>query len=251
MGQARPSFAHLPTVLAADGDKLSKRAGAASVADLRAEGYPAEAIVNQASLLGWSHLDEQEVLTPQELTDAVTMDRVGRSDPRTDPEKLRWLSAQHIAAEPLDRVARSVAPFVDRARFPLEGDDLERAVDAVRTRLVTYGEINEHLPLLFPREGPDLSGVRALVAAESVHRNVLQALKLALSDVQDWDGDTTGAAVRMVGKETGVRGPALFHPIRLSLTGLEQGADLGKVLAALGREETLRRIDLTLGGGGV
>jgi glutamyl/glutaminyl-tRNA synthetase len=61
----------------------------------------------------------------------------------------------------------------------------------------------------------------------------------------------TGAAVRMVGKETGVRGPALFHPIRLSLTGLEQGPDLGKVLAALGREETLRRIDLTLGGGGV
>ena len=251
LGQLRPRFAHLPTVLGTEGGKLSKRAGAAAVADLRTQGFPAAAVLNYVSLLGWSHPEEKEILTPQELIESISIDRVGRSDPRMDPEKLRWVSAQHMAHEPLDELATHVAPFVDGARYALTDERLELVVDALRSRLSTYGEINDHLPLIYPEDGGEWSESRGRVAEDAEQRGVLVALLAALGVVADWNADTTGAVIRSVGKEIGARGPDLFHPIRLALTGQEQGPDLGKVLAALGRDEVLRRIGLTLDESGV
>lgn len=247
----RPVFAHLPTVLAPEGGKLSKRAGADAVADLRARGYPPEAVLNYVSLLGWSHPDGEEVLTPEELVASVALDRVGRSDPRVDPEKLRWLSAQHIARRELAEVARNVAPFLDRTRFDLEGGALERAVDAVRTRLTTYADINEHLALVHPPEDDALAATRASLASDPEARRVVEGIREALAAVEPWTSDEAAGAVRTWGKENQVRGPALFHPVRRALTGVESGPDLGKVLAALGKAETLRRLDVTLGKSGV
>ncbi len=246
LGQVRPRFAHLPTVLGAEGGKLSKREGAAAVAELRAQGYPAAAVLNYVSLLGWSHPEEKEILTPPELIESISMDRVGRSDPHMDPEKLRWVSAQHVAREPLEELTRHVVPFVDEARYALTDEALALAVDALRSRLSTYGEVIDHLPLIYPEEGSDWSDSRARVAADAGQRGVLAAVLAALDGLGDWNADTTGAVIRTVGKEIGARGPALFHPIRLAVTGQEQGPDLGKILAALGKEETLRRIGLTL-----
>ncbi len=246
LGQDRPRFAHLPTVLGAEGGKLSKRAGAAAVAELRSQGYPAAAVLNYVSLLGWSHPEEKEVLTPPELIESISMDRVGRSDPHMDPEKLRWVSAQHVAREPLEELTKHVVPFVDEARYALTDEALTLAVDALRSRLSTYGEVIDHLPLIYPEEGGDWSDSRARVAADAEQRGVLAAVLAALDGLGDWNSDTTGAVIRTVGKEIGVRGPALFHPIRLAVTGQEQGPDLGKILAALGWEETRRRIVLTL-----
>jgi nondiscriminating glutamyl-tRNA synthetase len=210
-GHERPRFAHLPTVLGHEGGKLSKRAGAAAVADLRAQGYPPAAVLNYVSLLGWSHPEEREVLTRDELIASASLDRVGRSDPRMDPEKLVWMAAQHVAGETLDELAAHVGPFVDRQRYPMTDRSLALTVEALRSRLSTYGGINDHLSLLH----------------------------------------TTNRLVRTVGKEVGARGPALFHPVRIALTGSEQGPDLGKVLAALGKDETIRRLDLTLDQSGV
>ena len=139
-----------------------------------------------------------------------------------------------------------MASFVDGAASALAGEALALVVDALRSGLSTYGEINDHLQLLFPEDGPELGDTRARVASDPDQRGVLEALRTALSALSLWNADTTGALVRTIGKEIGARGPALLHPIRLSLTGLEKGPDLGKVLAAVGREETLRRMDLTL-----
>jgi nondiscriminating glutamyl-tRNA synthetase len=251
MGRERPRFAHLPTVLGAGGGKLSKRAGAEAVADLASRGYPPAGVLNYVSLLGWSHPEEKEVLSPEELVDAVSLDRVGRSDPRMDPEKLRWVCAQHIAQESLEELTDHVAPFVDSARFPLASERLGPVVDVLRSRLSVYGDINDHLDVLFPEDDGELRRARQSVADDPSQRRVLEALEDALEGLEEWTADTTGDTVRGVGKEIEARGPALFHPIRRSLTGIEKGPDLGKLLAALGRKETLRRIGLTLGKLGV
>jgi nondiscriminating glutamyl-tRNA synthetase len=241
LGYPRPTFGHLPTVLGADGRKLSKREGASSVAELRARGYPPVAVLNYLSLLGWSHPEEREVLTRDELVAASGLDRIGRSDTQVDPAKLHWISAQHLGREGLQELADHVAPFVDRERFPAAAERLPAVLDALRTRLGTYAEVNDHLPLLFP-DPEVLAAARTDVCASPEGRALLHAVRDRLHRSREWSSGALGAEVREVGAAVGARGPALFHPVRKALIGSEDGPDLGKILAAIGREEAIRRL---------
>ncbi len=244
MDRPRPVFAHLPTVLGPDGRKLSKREGSAGVAELRARGYPADAVVNYLSLLGWSHPDGREVLSRMELIEAVSLDRVGRADTQMDADKLAWIAQQHVAAEDPATLAGHVAPFLDRERFPAAAGRLQGVVDALHTRLGTYGDINAQLPLLYPEDGAALETARAELAADPDAARVLEAVAGRLAEVEPWEAEAAGRAVRDAGAAVGVRGAALFHPVRRALIGSEQGPDVGKILAAIGRNEALRRINV-------
>jgi glutamyl-tRNA synthetase len=248
LGVPRPSFAHLPTVLGADGRKLSKRDGAAAVAELRAGGYPSEGVLNYLSLLGWSHPDEREVLTREELVSSIDLGRLGRSDTQVDPEKLLWIGQQHLATESLDELAAHVRPHLDEARFSAAADHWREVVDVLRSRLATYGDINRHLPVLFPGGDPDASAARRALAGDAEARRVLEAVGEALSAVEPWEEAALGKAVRAAGVQAGAKGAALFHPVRVALIGSETGPDLGKILAALGRKEGLVRISAILDG---
>jgi glutamyl-tRNA synthetase len=241
LGVPRPRFAHLPTVLGADGRKLSKREGAAAVAELRAAGYPPDAVVNYLSLLGWSHPEGREVLGRQELVGVVSLERVGRADTQIDPEKLRWISAQHLAVEELDALARHTAPFRDDARFPHAAGRWPQVVDALRSRLHSYGEVDEHLPLLFGGL-EERAEARLALAAYPDAAAVLEAVASALENHEPWEELSLGSVVRAAGAQAGAKGGGLFHPVRLALIGSEKGPDLGKLLAALGPHEALRRL---------
>ena len=243
---SRPAFGHLPTVLGPDGKKLSKRLGATAVAELRSEGYPPDAVLNYLSLLGWSHPEEKEVLTRPELISSIGLDRVGKSDTQLDLEKLRWVAAQHLAAEPLSELSAHVRPFIDGARFPTAGENLEAVVETLRTRLSTYGDINVHLELLYPPEGEATERRRAL-GADPVVRRVLEAVRARLAAADPWEAAPLDLAVRAAGAEAGVKGAGLFHPVRVLLIGSEKGPDLGKILAAIGRHEADRRLEQALG----
>lgn len=242
LGFPRPRFAHLPMVLGEDRRKLSKREGAWGVAELREAGYHPDAVVNYLSLLGWSSPSGEEFLPRQRLIEEICLDRVRESDTVFDLEKLRWLSARHIDAMSLEELVAAVRPWMDRARFPLEGQALAVAVAAVRSHLHTFGEINEHLVPFFPGDSPALESARAQLAKDAEARRVLEAVAKALCSVEPWTEDTVSAALREAGKALGARGARLFHPLRRALTGVESGPELAKLLAALGREETLARI---------
>ena len=242
----RPVFGHLPTVLAPEGRKLSKREGAAAVAELRVAGFPPDAVLNYLSLLGWSHPDEREVLGREELVRSIGLDRVGRSDTRMDPEKLRWVASQHIAEEAPDALMAHVVPFIDAERFPAALERPEAVVDALRSRLSTYADVNEHLDLLFP-DGQAAAEARRTIAADARARAVLESVRARLADAEEWTAEHLDRIVREAGRDAGVRGAALFHPVRSALIGQESGPDLGKILAALGRAEALRRMREALG----
>jgi nondiscriminating glutamyl-tRNA synthetase len=246
LGVPRPVFGHLPTVLGPDGKKLSKRLGATAVADLRARGYPPDAVLNYLSLLGWSHPEEKEVLTRRELVASIALDRVGKSDTQLDLEKLRWVAAQHLAAEGLSELTEHVRPFVDLERFPRAADNLEGVVETLRTRLSTYADINEHLGLLYPPEDESADKRRALGADPAV-RPVIEAVRARLALQPKWEAVALDQAVRAAGTDAGVKGAALFHPVRVLLIGSEKGPDLGKILAAIGRDEAHRRVQQALG----
>jgi len=241
----RPVFAHLPTVLGPDRKKLSKRRGAPGVADFRTQGVPADAVVNYLSLLGWSPGDDREILTRDELVEAMDLGRIGASNTIFDPEKLHWVSSQHLARMSLDELAAAVEPYLDRSRFPLDEAGIAPAIDAIRTRMGALGEVDEHLGLLFP---PDevLEGARGELTEDPGALAVLGAVRETLAAVDPWEAETLAGAVREAGKEVGARGRALFHPVRLALTGDRQGPELGKVVAALGRGRVLALLDRSL-----
>lgn len=241
MGAGRPRFAHLPTVLGPDGAKLSKRRGAPGVGSLRARGYHPDGVVNYVSLLGWSPGDDREVMSRDELGAAMTLDRVGASDTMFDPDKLSWMSAQHIARMPLDELVAALRPHIDAGRFPLDGPRLAAAVEGIRTRLSTFGEVNEHLPLLLPDQAALSDGLDEL-KGETGAAEVLREVRAGLEALDSWTEAEASAAVREAGARAGVKGKALFHPVRMALTGLRSGPDLGKVLIVQGREAVLERL---------
>lgn len=242
----RPIFAHLPMVLGTDRRKLSKREGASSLSMLREAGYPASAVMNYLSLLGWSAPGGEEILTPAELVRDVGLDRIGASNTVYDPDKLRWVSGRHIARMPVPELARAVAPFVDRARFPAERYDLARAVEVIRGRMTTYAEVNDHLSLFLVASGPELARVQAALRADAAASAVLRAAAEEFAALPAWEAPAIGRAVRAAGGRVGARGPALFHPVRRAVTGRDSGPDLGQVLRVYGRDETLERISAAL-----
>lgn len=248
LDQPRPRFVHLPTVLGPDRKKLSKRAGAEAVSALRERGVPPEAVVNYLSLLGWSSPDGREVLTVEELVAAVSLDRLGSADTVYDPEKLRWVAHQHLARMDDAALAQAVEPWLDRERFPLSGERLVAAVSGVRSHMAALGDIDDALAPLYPAAGV-LEREAESMASDPGAQAAARTARSALEGVP-WEEDALGAAIRNAGREAGLKGAALFHPVRRALTGATSGPELGKILVALGRDEVLARLEAVLAAGG-
>src|SRR5512139_180229 len=113
LGAAPPVYAHLPTVLTPEGDKLSKRHGAKSVLQYRDEGYLAEAVVNYLARLGWSHGND-EIFGRDELVGWFDLDGLSSSPGRFDPEKLAWVNQEHLKRLPPDELGARLEPFLVR-----------------------------------------------------------------------------------------------------------------------------------------
>src|SRR5690606_34792059 len=145
-----PVFAHVPMVLGPDRQKLSKRHGARSLAEYRREGYHPDALVNYLALLAWSSASGDEFLTRERLINEISLDRIGVADVSFDPAKLRWLSAKHIERMGLAELVEAVTPFIDRERYPLSDEAIPIVVEAVRSHLSVFSEINDHLDPFFP-----------------------------------------------------------------------------------------------------
>jgi nondiscriminating glutamyl-tRNA synthetase len=229
LGAAPPVFAHVPMVLGPDRQKLSKRHGARAVADYRAEGYHPDGVVNYLSLLSWSSPSGDEVLERERLIAEVDLGRVGVADVVFDPQKLRWLSAQHIARMPLDALVEACRPFLDPA-LPVPDDQLHAAIAAVRTHLTTFADVREQLAAFFPDGAvPPLPPEAGAVLA-AVGKRLAEA---------DWRNDALTAAIRAAGKDVGVGGRALYEPLRRALTGREHGPPLAAILLVQGRARVL------------
>jgi glutamyl-tRNA synthetase len=249
LGAAPPTFAHIPMVLGPDRQKLSKRHGARAVAGYGEEGYHPDALVNYLSLLSWSSPSGDEVLERERLMREISFDRMGVADVVFDPQKLRWLSAQHFARMPLDELVAAARPFIDPA-LPVPEAMLSVAIAAVRTHISTLGEVNEQLAAFFP-PAPDtavsfagtipLPRLSATIAHTGPEAAVLAAVHDSLA-AAEWTEASLTAAVRAAGKAANVTGPALYLPVRLALTGRAHGPPLAAVLMVQGRDRALHAL---------
>lgn len=244
LGERPPAFAHVPLVLGPDRKKLSKRHGATAVRAFAAEGVAPEALVNYLCLLGWSSPTGEEVRTPAELQREFDLERIGSTDTVFDVTKLRWLSGQHLRRLPEEELRRRARAVVGPADVGLDDEGWGIALAAVRERLHTLGELPEALA---PFAGPRTEEERARRDAALTDPGARAVREAALAELDQWtDRSLEGvrAFLRRVGERSGARGRALYHPLRVLLTGREEGPELVALLAALGPERTRARLAL-------
>ncbi len=235
-----PAFIHVPNVLAPGSEKLSKRSGAPGLSRYRAEGYHPDAVVNYLSLLSWSAPDEREVLSREELVREIDLDRLGTSEPTLDPEKMRWLSGQHIRREAPKTLARRIEPWLDRGRLGISERDLTALAEITRERIHLLAEAAAEAERIFGAPEPDAEAAAALEAPPAAA--ALAAVAEAWEELESWRPEPIGETLRSAGRRVGARGRDLYRPVRAALTGELHGPELPDLAYALGRERAVARL---------
>ncbi|MBI3370194.1 MAG: glutamate--tRNA ligase [Betaproteobacteria bacterium] len=234
-----PEFAHVPMILGADGERLSKRHGAVSVMQYRDDGFVPEAMVNYLARLGWSHGDN-EVFSAQQLIEWFDLGHVSHSAAQFDPGKLTWLNQHYIKASGDVRLAALVGPQLRAlgAQFD-RGPTLEPVVALLKDRATTINHLAEAAMLFYGEHAPS-----AALVSEHLTETVLPALRMLKARLAEcsWDRPAISAAVKQVLAANGLKMPQLAMPLRVLLTGRTQTPSIDATLELLGRETVLARL---------
>jgi len=240
LGAKEPEFIHLGLILGPDGKKLSKRHGAASVADYRRQGYLPEALVNYLALLGWTHPEGREEFADlDELAREWDPSRLGASPAIFDPGRLVSFNARLIRRLPADELRRRLEPFLTQPLPP--GREL-LAVEAIREEMRLLSDAPRLLreitdpvdPTSFAEELPESSEEVFTHVAESLRGRTMEDLEEARSFVGE---------LRAWARERGLKTRDLLHPLRLALTGRNRGPEMAYLFAVLGADESRERIE--------
>jgi nondiscriminating glutamyl-tRNA synthetase len=244
LGFTAPAFAHLALVMGPDHSPLSKRHGATSVAEFRAKGYLPEALVNYLALIGWSPRGEDgnELMPADELARRFSLERVGHSAGVFDEEKLAWVNRHYLKiADPM-KLAELSVPFFTQAGIEMSPDDMaiEFLASSMAMATASVDRLNEvpgRLAFLF-----DFSVERALQDprvrdefATHAARAVVKALAEELAAAPRLDRALFRTVANSLKTRTGQRSRALFHPIRIALTGRSDGPELDLAVPAIDR----------------
>jgi nondiscriminating glutamyl-tRNA synthetase len=240
LGFTPPQFAHLALVMGPDHSPLSKRHGSTSVAEFRAKGYLPEALVNYLALIGWSPGNDDELLPIDELARRFSLDRVGHSAGVFDEEKLAWVNRHYLKMADADRIAALSVPFFKAAGVPMQPDarGLEFLATAMAMATSSVDRLNQipaRLALLFHYDPPSAlasPGVRDEMTSDAA-RSVAKALAEELSSSPRLDRERFRAVANQVKARTGQKAKALFHPIRIVLTGRAEGPELDLAVPAI------------------
>jgi len=247
LGAKLPVFGHVPMILGADRQKLSKRHGAKAVIEYEKDGLLPEALVNYLVRLGWSHGD-QELFSIRELVDFFNGANLNSAPAAFDPEKLLWVNAQHLrSADGADLLPR-VMPFLAEAGVPGEDKELVlRCIPLVQPRAESLLEMAEQLrPLLTRAAYLAYDEAAVAKALNDEGKGYVRELKERLTGLPTFDREAVHACIHGYVEEKGIKFKALGPPLRVSLLGVTGGPDLADVMAVLGREETLARLDRAL-----
>ncbi|MDZ4076772.1 MAG: glutamate--tRNA ligase [Hylemonella sp.] len=237
LGKAPPVYAHLPTVLNEQGEKMSKRNGAKPVTQYRDEGYLPDAMVNYLARLGWSHGDD-EIFSRAQFLEWFDLDHLGRSAAQFDEAKLRWVNAQHMKAMADDVLAPLVAVQLQKRGITAD-ERLPRICGLFKDRCDTTVALADWAQAFYGDVAPK---------AEDITQHVTDAVKPALAQLQDklsacaWDKASIAAAIKEVLTATGLKMPQLAMPVRVLVLGTPQTPSLDAVLELLPREKVLARL---------
>ena len=250
LGFEVPEFAHLSMILAPDRSKLSKRHGAASVSDFKDMGCLPEAIVNYLTLLGWSPGGEDnEIISPEETIASFSLDKISKTAAIYDIQKLLWMNGYYMRTYDLEKLTDTAIPFfiregiVSRLEAEQKHDYILSVIKAVRERVKTLQELPEACSYFFK----DISdyeekGKKKYFLREDVEE-LLSEGKECLAKVQVFSVGNVEKAYRDLIEKLDIKGGRIIHPTRLALTGRTAGPGLFEVMALLGKDRCLERLE--------
>lgn len=222
LGATPPAFAHVPLMSGPSGGPLSKREGALDLGEIRAQGIEPRAVTALLAALGTSDTPDPAA-DLSALSGKFDIARFGRSSPRFDPADLAAFSAKVLHTMSFPEVKARLDAMgladVDAAFWHAVGGNLEKFEDVRVWHAVCYGEIAPAI------EDADFCRAAA-----------------GLLPPEPWDDTTWGAWTKAVGQAAGRKGKALFHPLRVALTGREQGPEMKALLPLIGRQRALSRL---------
>jgi glutamyl-tRNA synthetase len=245
LGHLPPQFAHLPMMLAPDGQKLSKRHGAVSVGEYRDKGIPPHALLNYLVRFGWSYGD-QEIFSLDDLTAKFDWSRCGTSDGKFDAKKLASIAFEHLKQPALTSDAeyvKGVTPLLEAKGFKdVDEAKLVKAIGTVRERAQSFVEAADGVDYYF-REPPvlDEKAAKKFLVPEKAARLPLFREVLAAAD--DFGAKALDAKVTAVLAAQGIELKEVAQPARVALTGRSASPGIFEVLEVLGKDLALARLD--------
>jgi len=243
LGLTPPAYAHVPMVMGADGQKLSKRHGATSVFAYRELGYFPEALLNYLVRLGWSHGD-QEIFAKEEMIEYFAFASCGKSAGIFNAEKLLWLNFHYLKERPLAKLAEEVKPFIARRGWTIPGDDawLERMLATLRERAKTLVELVDFASFYLN----DIITIDQKAAAKFLKPEIAEPLRTLAAELMGIDREFDEAAIQeafeRVLAQYNLKLGQLAQPVRVALTGGTVSPGIYEVIAVLGRERTDERL---------
>jgi glutamyl-tRNA synthetase len=238
-----PAYAHLSMILGDDGQKLSKRHGAVSVMQYFDQGYLPEAILNYLARLGWSHGDD-EIFSMTDFCQWFDFDHITSSSAQFNTEKLDWLNSHYIKTLPLDRISVAIESYLKvLIKVPIDADLLKKSIEIHRERVNHLTALAKDIAYVFEYQKPNPEDFAKHINDEAL--SLIKNFQAALIEI-DWTKEAIHNAMNEVVTSHAVKFPKLAMPLRVLLTGIAQSPSIDAVMAILGRDETLKRLNLYL-----
>jgi len=236
-----PAYAHLSMILGDDGQKLSKRHGAVSVMQYFDQGYLPEAILNYLARLGWSHGDD-EIFSMEDFCQWFDFDHITSSSAQFNTEKLDWLNSHYIKTLPLDRMSQVIEPYLKALiNKPIDADLLMNSIEIHRERANHLTNLAKDILYIFEYQKPNPEDFAKHINDEAL--SLIKTFQTSLIKI-DWTKEAIHNAMNEVVTSHAIKFPKLAMPLRVLLTGIAQSPSIDAVMAILGRDETLKRLNL-------
>jgi glutamyl-tRNA synthetase len=244
LGAEVPRYAHLPLLHGPDGKKLSKRHGAASAEELREAGYLPDAVRNYLALLGWGTTDDTTLMSTEELVERFRVEDVGSAAAIFDEQKLRWVNGRFMRELALDEYVKRVADFLGRE----PEERLRAGCEIAQEKAQTLAEVWPLIAYLFEEPAADEKAWRKVMGEGDAEkaaqtRRLLEAAREALGGEEGFEPSDVEAALEPLLERLDVKAGRLYQPLRVAVTGTTVSPGIFETLSALGREQSLSRID--------
>ncbi|HBP63418.1 MAG TPA: glutamate--tRNA ligase [Desulfosporosinus sp.] len=252
LGLPVPEFAHVSLILNTEGGKMSKRDGDTAVLDYKQKGYLPEAIVNFIAMLGWAPMGEEEFYTLDELTEVFTLDRVSKSPAVFDVQKLNYINSHYIKEAAPERLAELALPFVGEMGILPQGERSDQQqqwfigfIEAISEKLSHMAEVKDFVHYFHGAVPMEPVGEALEVLKGEQVPGVLKLFGDKVQEIELLSETTVKVLLKQITKELKLGGKLVYMPIRVALTGQMHGPELYAIIPLLGRENVLKRLEVT------
>jgi glutamyl-tRNA synthetase len=246
LGNEPPVFAHVPMILGPDGKKLSKRHGATAVGDYQDQGILPAAMRNFLALMGWSPGGDREILPEEEMIGLFSLEGIQRKPAVFDTTKLEWMNGQYLSSLPVSELEEPVRRQLEQMGITTERD-LRPLIDSVKARSRTILHVAEQVAVrLEPSRSTLDAKAEALIRkmGNGFRRNLgLAAAALESAEPDQWKPERLLEALKGVAQSEGAKLGDIMQPVRVALTGSTVSEPVNELLAVVGRDLSIQRLE--------